>query len=55
MPSALSAILYLFLEVLFDSSKKEDEFEDLTWNKTCDWLLLARDNFTQFQNDPVIG
>ena len=35
-------------------SKKEDECGDLAWNKTCDWLLLARGNLTQFQNDPVI-
>ena len=41
--------------LLFDLSKKEDEFGDLAWKKTCDWLLLAHVNLTQFQNDPVIG
>ena len=37
------------------SLKKEDEFGDLEWDKTCNWLLLARGNLTQFHNDPVIG
>ena len=40
---------------LFDLGKREDEIEDLAWNKTCDWLLLARGILTQFQNDAVIG